>query len=174
MGLVVLYIALLAQTTVDHLDRLTPDWTGLSRTIPFFAYAAILIIVFGASATHILLSGDSIKRYHTPFPFQKRLVIPVLEIEQVLFWQTGLQVLTTYGLGLQTKTGRQVLYQFFRSREEVMREVKKLADALGDRGLTTVKVAETRAAVANRSFGNPWMIGAGLLLFFVFYRLARF
>src|SRR5206468_491689 len=117
-GLAVLYVALLGQTIIDHLDRLTPDWTGLSRTLPFFAYAAILIIVFGASATHILLSGETIKRYQRPFPFEKRMVIPVAEIEQVLFWQTGSQLLTTYSLGLQTKTGRRVLYQFFRSREE--------------------------------------------------------
>jgi hypothetical protein len=169
-----LVVVFLTRAAFDHLDRLHPDWNGLSRTVPFFAYLAMLILVFGISATHIKVSGDLVQRYHTPLPFQKRLSIPVQDIEQVLFWQMGYQFITLYGLGVQTKAGRQVLSQLFRTREEVMAEVKKIADALGSRGLTTVKVAETRAAITTKGDINPWILAAAGVLLLAFYRLARF
>jgi hypothetical protein len=174
LGALAVVVIFLVRAAFDHLDRLNPDWTGLSRTVPFFAYLAMVIIVFGISATHIKVSGDLVQRYHTPLPFQKRVSIPVHEIEQVLFWQTGAQMITLYGLGVQTKAGRYVLSQLFRTREEVMVEVKKVADALGSRGLTTVKVAETRAAFAKRDKLNPWILAAAAVLLLAFYRLARF
>ena len=55
-----------------------------------------------------------------------------------------------------------------------MAEVKKVADALGSRGLTTVKVAETRAAMTNKDKMNPWILAAAAVLLLAFYRLARF
>jgi hypothetical protein len=174
IGALALVAIFLIRAAFDHLDRLNPDWAGLSRTIPFFAYLAMVIIVFGISATHIKVSGDQVQRYHTPLPFLKRLAVPVQEIEQVVFWQAGYQMITLYGLGLQTKTGRHVLSQLFRTREEAMAEVKKVADALGSRGLTTVKVAETRAAISKESSFNPWIMAAAGVLLLAFYRLARF
>jgi len=174
IALFVIYIAFLAQTAVDHLDRLNPDWTGLSRTLPFFAYVAVLIIVFGTSATHIQVSSDKVRRYHSPLPIQRGFAVPFDEIEQVLFWRTGARLMTRYGLGLQTRSGRRVLCKMFRSRDEVLVEVKRIADALGERGLSTVKVAETRAATSKVQGANPWIIAGALFLLFAFYRLARF
>ena len=174
MAFVALFLLVLGQTVVDHLDRLTPDWTGLSRTLPFFAYVTVLIIVFGTSATHIQVSGETVRRYHTPLPIQRSLSIPVDQIEQVLFWQMGYQFLTFYGLGVQTRSGRSILSHLFRTREEVMVEVRKIADALGQRGLTTVKVAETRTAITARSSINPLIVAAAIAVFMAFYRLARF
>jgi hypothetical protein len=171
--LLVVFLILLARTSLDHLDRLTPDWVGLSRTIPFFGYFAVLIFVLAASATHISVNREKVSRYHTPLPFQPRMDVPVKEIEQVLFWQTSFGPLAVYGLGLQTKSGRKILHQLFRTREEAFREVRRIADALGSYGLPTVKVAETRAAVTSGSFGNVWIPIAALVLFLGFYRLAR-
>ena len=171
---VAIYLIALLRVALDHLDRLTPDWVGLSRTIPFFAYAAILILIMAASATHIRVSKDTVTRYHTPLPFQPRMNVDVKEIEQVLFWQTSLGPMSVYGLGLQTRTGRRVLYQLFRTRDDVFRSVKRVADALGSSGLPTVKVAETRAAVTTSNKGNLWIPVGAVVLFVAFYRLAKF
>jgi hypothetical protein len=172
--LLVIYVVALVRTALDHLDRLNPDWIGLSRTAPFFAYAAILIVIIAASATHIRVTNDTVSRYHTPLPFQPKVIVPVKEIEQVLFWQTSLGPLAVYGMGLQTRSGKRILHQLFRTRDEVFREVRRVADALGSSGLTTVKVAETRAAVSSASAGNIWIPVAALVLFAAFYRLAKF
>ncbi len=168
------YVGFLGYTALDHLDRLRPDWTGLSRTFPFFAYGAMLLIVLGTSATHIQIAGGRIVRFHSPVPLQARITIPVADVEQVLFWQSGSQMFLRYGLGVETKSGRHGLYKFFRSRDEVLKEVKRIADALGSGGQSTVKVAEIRTAFTARPEVNMLVVVAALAVLVAFYRLARF
>ena len=168
------YVGFLGYIAMDHLDRLRPDWTGLSRTVPFFAYGAMLLIVLGTSATHIQITGGHIVRFHSPLPLQPRIRIPVADVAQVLFWQTGSQMFVRYGLGVETKSGRHGLYKFFRSRDEVLKEVKRIADALGSGGQSTVKVAEIRTAFTARPEMNLLLVVAALVVLVAFYRLARF
>jgi hypothetical protein len=162
-GAATLFVIVTVQLVLHFLDRLHPDWAGLARVAPLLAYVGCLLVVYGANSTYIRVSETEIDWYQNPIPWPRGGRVPNARVEQILFWETRVSRFSHYSLALQTRNQRHEVFHYYRSRDEVMAVVKKIADELGRQGLATVKVAETRAVVSPIGTNPIPLIGVALL-----------